>query len=153
MVDPSFEIELKKIEEEMKDTSRSRIDAVAYAADLDILNVNRWRHYEDRNKKIGSVSGTAENLDLEQLEPGWIYVVNNICAYEATAGSPQIKIGFVREHQFHRLTSQTVALAENSVDYVGQVILREGDKIRARFENATTTDTIYLFANGYKIRR
>ncbi|GAH96491.1 unnamed protein product, partial [marine sediment metagenome] len=64
-----------------------------------------------------------------------------------------IKIGFVREHQFHRLTSQTVAAAENSVDYVGQVLLMEGDKIRARFENATTTDTIYLFANGYKIRR
>ena len=141
------------IEEDIGVISAGRKDAVAYAANLETVRINRWRHYEDRNKKIASLDTSAQDLDLNQLEPGWIYVVNNICAYETPTATPQIKIGFVREHQFHRLTSQTVGAAEDSVDYVGQVILREGDKIRGRFESCDADDTIYLFANGYKIRR
>jgi len=141
------------IEEDIGFISAAKRAAVDYAAGLETVRINRWRFYEDKNKMIGSVDTTAQNLDLKQLEPGWIYAINNICAYEATAGTPQIKIGFVREHQFNRLTSQTVANAEDSVDYVGQILLMDGDKIRARFEGATATDTIYLFANGYKIRR
>ena len=141
------------IEEDIGSVSMAKREAVDYAANLETVRINRWRFYEDRTKKIGSVDTTAEDLDLEQLEPGWIYAINNICAYETPTGTPQVKLGFVREHQFHRLTSQTVAAAENSVDYLGQILLMEGDKIRARFEGATTTDTIYLFANGYKIRR
>jgi len=141
------------IEEDIGSVSMAKREAVDYAANLETVRINRWRFYEDRTKKIGSVDTTAEDLDLEQLEPGWIYAINNICAYETPTGTPQVKLGFVREHQFHRLTSQTVAAAENSVDYLGQILLMEGDKIRARFENATAADTIYLFANGYKIRR
>jgi len=141
------------IEEDIGVISMAKREAVDYAANLETVRINRWRFYEDRTKKIGSVNETAEDLDLDVLEPGWIYAINNICAYETPTGTPQVKLGFVREHQFHRLTSQTVAAAENSVDYLGQILLMEGDKIRARFEGATTTDTIYLFANGYKIRR
>lgn len=141
------------IEEDIGLISAGRRDAVRYAADLETVRINRWRMYEDRTKKIGSLDTTAQNLDLEQLEPDWIYVINNICAYETATKTTQIKIGFVREHQFHRLTSQTPANNEDSVDYVGQLILRESDKVRARFEGATEGDTIYLFANGYKIRR
>ena len=141
------------IEEDIGVISIGKRDAVEYAANLETVRINRWRFYEDSTKKIGSLDTTAQDLELEQLQPGWIYAINNICAYETPTATPQIKIGFVRGHQFHRLTSQTVAAAENSVDYVGQVLLMEGDKIRARFEGATEGDTIYIFATGYKIRR
>ena len=146
-------MEKRTIEEDIDAISIKKREAVEYAAHLETVRINRWRFYEDRNKKIKSIDTTAENLDLAVLEPGWIYVINNICAYETPTATPQIKIGFVRERQFHRVTSQTVAAAENSVDYVGQLILMEGDKIRARFEGAGADDTIYVFANGYKIRR
>ena len=141
------------IEEDIGVVSIEKREAVKYAANLETVRINRWRFYEDSTKKIGSLDTTTEDLELEQLQPGWIYAINNICAYETPTGTPQVKIGFVRSHQFHRLTSQTIGAAENSADYVGQVLLMEGDKIRARFEGATEGDTIYLFATGYKIRR
>ena len=80
-------------------------------------------------------------------------MINNICFIETGSGTPQIKLGYMREHKHHILTCQTVTTAENSVEYVGQVVLFEGDYIRAISENATAADSIYLFANGYKIRR
>jgi len=130
-----------------------RQQAVAHAANLETIRINRWRMYEDRNENTGSLDTTSFNLDLKTLEPGWIFVVNNITYFESGAGTPQVKLGFVREHQHHILTCQTVAAAENSVDYVGQVVLREGDKIRATVEGATAADSAYLWANGYKIKR
>jgi len=141
------------IEEDIGKVSIAKREAVDYAADLETVRINRWRFYEDRTKKIASLDTSAQDLELAQLEPGWIYAINNICAYETPTATPQVKLGFVRSHQFHRLTSQTAAAAEDSVDYVGQVLLMEGDVIRGRFEGCDADDTIYLFANGYKIRR
>lgn len=143
----------RNIEEDIDDIPIKRRQIVEYAANLETVRINRWRFYEDRTKKIESLDTGVEDLDLKQLEPGWIYAINNICAYETATKPSQIKLGFVRQHQFHRLTSQTPANNEDSVDYVGQILLMEGDKIRGRFEGATEGDTIYLFANGYKIRR
>lgn len=140
-------------EQQIKEIPFERREAVRYAADLETVRINRWRMYEDRAEDTGSLNTTTFNLDLKVLEPGWIYVVNNITFIETGSGTPQVKMGFVREHKHHILTCQTVTTAENSIDYVGQVVLKEGDVIRVTVESATAADSVYLFANGYKIKR
>jgi len=144
---------VQKVEVEIKTVPRGRIDAMSYAADLETVRINRWRAYEARNENTGSLNTTSFNLDLPQLEPGWVYIINNITFMETGSGIPQVKIGYMRERKFHILTCQTVAAAENSVDYVGQLVLFEGEYIRTTVESATAADSAYLFANGYKIRR
>lgn len=144
---------MDEVENEISQISRAKQDAMAYAANLETIRINRWRLYEDRNENTGTLDTTSQTLDLKVLDPGWVYVINNITFIETGSGTPQVKLGFVREHKHHILTCQTVAAAENSVDYVGQVVLREGDIIRAIAESATAADSIYLYANGYKIKR
>jgi len=144
---------MAKAEEQIKEIPFERREAVHYAADLETIRINRWRMYEDRAENTGTLDTTSQTLDLRVLTPGWIYVINNITFIETGTGTPQVKIGFFREHHHHILTCQTVATAENSVDYVGQAVLKEGDIIRAIAESATAADSIYLYANGYKIKR
>lgn len=141
------------IEEDIGLISTERREAVRYAADLETVRINRWRAYRDRNKNLGTLDTSSQSLDLNQLDPGWIYIINNITFIETGSGTPQVFIGFMSEHQHHVLTCQTVGAAENSVEYVGQAVLFEGEYIRAIAESAGSTDKIYLFANGYKIRR
>lgn len=144
---------MQKVEVQIKQIPQGQIDAMSYAADLETVRINRWRAYEDRTENTGSLDTSSLNLDLKQLEPGWVYIINNITFMETGSGTPQVKIGYMREHKFHILTCQTVATAENSVDYVGQLVLFEAEYIRVIVESATAEDSAYLFANGYKIRR
>ena len=140
-------------EEDIKTIPIDRRAAVDYAANLETIRINRWRVFETWKRKIGNLNTTSQDLDTGRLSPGWIYVITNITAIEEGTKPTTIRLGYVRSGHFNRLTIQTPANNNDSVDYVGQVILREGDIIRAQFKGATAGDTIYLYVNGYKIRR
>jgi len=144
---------MSTVEEDIKAIPVERREAVEYAANLETIRINRWRLYETWKRKIGSLDTTSQDLDTGRLSPGWIYVITNITALEEGTKPTLVQIGYVRTGHFIRLTSQTPSNNNDSVDYVGQVILHEGDIIRARFKGATASDTIYLYVNGYKIRR
>lgn len=140
-------------EEVIKDIPEKRIRAADYAADLETIRINRWHMFDIHEKKVEGLDTSSQNLDHDMLQSGWVYVVTNITALETGTKADRVTIGYVRGATFHILTKQTPQNNDDSVDYVGQVILREHDKLRANFEGATANDTIELFANGYKIRR
>ena len=144
---------VSNVENEVDLVSTQLKDAMGYAANLETIRINRWKLVEGFSQKVGSLNTTTQNLDSEPFKTGWIYVVNNITAIEEGTKPTTIRLGFVRTGHFHRLTIQTPANNNDSVDYTGQLILREGDIIRAQYKVATTGDTIYLYWNGYKIRR
>ncbi|GAH36385.1 unnamed protein product, partial [marine sediment metagenome] len=47
----------------------------------------------------------------------------------------------------------TTANDGDSVEYVGQLMLKETDKVYADFRSCGLTDHLYVALNGYKIRR
>ena len=144
---------MRTAEDDIATIPMNRREAVAYAANLETIRINRWREWDTWVKKTGNLNTTTEDLDTGRLGPGWIYVATNITAIEEGTKPTTIRLGYVRTGHFHRLKIETPANNNDSVDYVGQLILREGDQIRARFKGATASDTIYLYVNGYKIRR
>jgi len=130
-----------------------RIIAADYAANLETIRINRWYMFDAYTKTVGSLDTTTENLDYDELRSSWIYIITNITALETGTKPTTVSIGYVRGATYNILTKQTPAANNDSVDYVGQVILTEHDTIRACFKGATEADTIELFINGYKIRR
>jgi len=145
-------LDINTPETEIERIPRERITAAAYAASLETIRINRWDVFSLYKDKEGSLDTTTQDLDFERLEPDYIYIITNMTAVCTGTGTPQIALGYERSGMFHIKTKQTVANAEDSVDYAGQIILREGDIIRARLEGATANDTAEFFVDGYKIR-
>ena len=143
----------KTVEDKIQTIPMARREAVDYAADLETIRINRWEMHDEHEQKVAGLDTTTQNLDTKKLKGSYIYIINNITGVEDGTKPTAIRIGFVRGSHFHRLTIQTPAANNDSVEYIGQVILREGDRIRAQFWGATAADTIHLYANGYKIRK
>lgn len=143
----------KTVEDRIQTIPIMRREAVDYAANLETIRINRWEMHDEHEQKVDNLDPVSQNLDTKKLKGSYIYIINNITAVEEWTKPTTIALGFVRGSHFHRLTIQTPANNSDTVEYVGQVILREGDRIRAQFKVATETDTIHLYANGYKIRK
>jgi len=139
-------------EEQIRQISEDIQKAVQYAANLEVIRINRWIPWDDWKQKIGGLNTTTENLDLEPLEPGWLYIVNNLVGLETGSTPTRIALGYVRTGRFYIMEKSAPAAANSTVEYTGQLILHEGDVIRAQFIGATASDTIEIFVNGYKIR-
>lgn len=126
---------------------------IGVLANLEMIRVNQFQIIQDMKEKVASLSVTSERLEFEQLEAGFVYVITNIIAVELGVGTPQVKIGAKLGATDQIYESATVGNAEDSVEYIGQIFLKEGDKIFAIFEGATAADTAQVVINGYKIRR
>ena len=140
------------VEDEIALISEKRKEAVAYAAALETIRINRWRKYDDYAVKVGSLNTTTQNIDAEPVEHGWITVITNIVGLETGTKATTVALGYESAGKFHIMTKKTPANNNDSVEYVGQIILTEGDIPRAEFKGATAGDTAELFVNGYKIR-
>lgn len=140
------------VEDEIDQVPMKRQEAVRYAAHLETIRINRWRKYDAYNVKTGSLDTTTQNIDSEPVEHGWIHVITNIVGLETGTKATTVALGYVNAGKFHIMHKETPATNNDSAEYVGQIILTEGDIIRAEFKGATEGDTAELFANGYKIR-
>lgn len=139
-------------ENEIKLVPLERREAVEYAAHLETIRINRWRKYQDYNKKVASLDTSTQNMDAKPVKHGWIHVITNIVGLETGTKPTTVALGYVSAGKFHIMTKETPANNNDSVSYVGQIILTEGDIPRAEFKGATAGDTAELFVNGYKIR-
>lgn len=104
-------------------------------------------------KKTGSLDNTAETLKSDRFDAGYIYVIQSVLAWCDGSGTPQIFIGITNSGNRYPFKIATIANAEDSVEYVGQLIVHETHQIYVTFEGATTGDTAYLNINGYRIKR
>ena len=143
----------KIIDKALGKTTAEHLANVAYLANLQMIRVNDFQIFQEFKEKIGSLDTTSEQIFFDQFKVGWVYIITHISAVEIGTGTPQIKIGASISGKDFIFESATVGNAEDSVEYVGQLMLKEGDKVFADFESATVGDTATIFMIGYKIRR
>jgi deoxyribodipyrimidine photolyase len=104
-------------------------------------------YLEDEN----GANGAEDFLETPRMEPGYISVITNITAVDYTTQcSASLTVGYVSGGVFHPLKAAQPA-AELTVDWQGEIALREGDYVQARFKNTTNGDDIFLQVNGYKV--
>ena len=122
-------------------------------ANLETIRVNQFVPFNLHVKKTSGSDTTSQYLYTEQFDPGYVYIITSICAMDVTDAAHQVKVGIYDGVTPFVYESSTVANAGDSVEYVGQLMCKETDKIFAEFRSIGENDEIHLFVNGYKIRR
>lgn len=129
------------------------IENIALLANLETIRVNQFHIFNLHIEKHAGSDTTSQYLYTPKFETGWVYVITSITGMDLDDGGHQIKVG-VKDGATHFVyQSATVANTGDSVEYIGQLMLKEGDQIFAEFRSIGATDNIHLFVNGYKIRR
>jgi len=122
-------------------------------ADLATIRVNQFVPFNLHVIKTSGSDTTSQYLYTDVFEPGYVYVITSICAEDNTDAAHQIKVG-VKDGATHFVyEASTVANIGDSVEYVGQLMCKETDKIFAEFRSIGVSDEIHLYVNGYKIKR
>jgi len=95
-------------------------------------------------------NAAEDSLETPRMEPGYVSVITHISAFDATTTvSSIIYVGYVSGGIFHTLKA-TKPTAPATIEWDGEIALREGDIVKARFVNTTANDDIFLQVNGYK---
>ncbi len=122
-------------------------------AALETIRVNQFIPFNLHVQKLSGSDTTSQYLYTDQFEPGYVYIVVSITGMDNTDAAHQIKVGIKDGATHFAYNSGTVANIGDSIDYVGQLMCKETDKIFAEFRSIGASDEIHLFVNGYKIRR
>jgi len=133
----------------MEDEFKDRLQALA---NLERIRAARIEPLLLRTNKKTGLSTGSEVIKLRKFRPGRIHVITNICFIEIGSGTPQVFLGIMSKGEKYYLFSDTVATAEDSVNWSGQAIALEFDEIFAEAQSAGASDEIILTANGYSMR-
>ena len=126
---------------------------ISVLANLETIRVNQFVPFNLHVVKLSGSDTTSQYLYTDAFESGYVYVVTSICAMDITDSAHQIKVGVYDGATAFVYESSTVGNAGDSVEYVGQLMCKETDKIFAEFRSIGASDEIHLYVNGYKIRR
>lgn len=111
----------------------------------------RWMPFMVFIEDFEGENAAVTTLNSELMKPGFIYKLTSMSASDITTQvSATIAIGHVRGGRFHILKAAKPAAAI-TVNWNGEIYLREGDIIRAVFTNTTTGDDTFVHAAGVKI--
>lgn len=86
------------------------------------------------------------------MRPGWIYEVLNMVAYNEGSGISQATIGYVSGATFMIQKKGSTDNPFHTVEFHHRVMLKETDKLRCEFANASSGDVLKFYANGVKRR-
>jgi len=134
-------------------TKEEHFANTAHLADLEAIRLNQFQIIQEFVQLSSGIDATSQKVELKPLEPGFVYVITSIVGINTTDAAHQVRVGYVDGATDVVLESATVANIGDSVSFVGQVMLKEGDVIYAEFRGAGANDKMQLNVNGYRIRR
>lgn len=130
---------------------KEELDRALLEAAKSIIRMNTIREFDVFKQNFSATGDTEETLESDRMEAGYLYVVNHISAYEeGTQVTASLTLGYETAGFFHVLIKERPD-EDMTTDWDGQIILHEGDTIKAKFTNTTATDKLYLYATGYRI--
>lgn len=90
-------------------------------------------------------AGAVKRIQGEKVRNGQILEVNAICAgFENIVADEIVEIQIDENGLFIPLHKEAVRVASEKVNWTGQVVIGEGDKIVADFANVADTEKMYL---------
>ncbi len=87
--------------------------------------------------KLSAAGGTTEDLTDEALKPGWVYHLQHMTAYDQGGNVTQAALGFIEGVTFCVVKKRSSQDPFETVEWDGDITLKETDKIMVRFFNTT----------------
>ena len=132
---------------------QAEVENYKVLAALETIRVNQFVPFSLHVMKTSGSDTTSQVIETDPLESGYVYIVTTISAVDYTDAAHQIRLGVHQGDGYYVYESATVAAIGDSVEYVGQLMCKETDRIFANFLSIGENDEIHLFINGYKIKR
>ena len=132
-------------------------DIQAIVADLEetlMGNPNTLFGYADtirvNESKIGSLPGTII-LESDVVPAGEIWVMGKVHGWNSVSVIVALVLGVVVAGTDILITTVMSPAIAQEASFDGQVVLKEGDKLRLTAWGCTSGDNVYLIAHGYKM--
>ena len=138
-------------EEWKKEATEQFREDVRFVADLLTIKVNNLRPWYETGRKIVA-DATKETLYSRRMMVGELLVLTHASAQNSTNTPTTIEIAIERGGETISLNRDVPSAADVSVDWDGQVILIEGDRVIVNNRGATAADIFTVSFSGYKIK-
>jgi len=147
-----IEAKFERTNEEWKKeaTEEFRKD-VRFVADLLTIKVNNLRPWYETGRKIVA-STTLETIYSRRIMVGEILVLTHVSAQNSLNTITTMEIAIERGGETISLNRDVPSAADVSVDWDGQVLLIEGDRIMVNNRGATAANIFTVSFSGYKIK-
>lgn len=148
---PAMPIDAAQVElEKLRDREIRNYEALAA---LETIRVNQFVPFTWFKRRDGGNDTTTQIIKFDKFEKGYVYVITSICGLDETTAANQIRIGVIDGDTKVYFESATTANIGDSVEYVGQLMLKETDIVFVEFWGVELADILKVSLNGYKIRR
>ena len=126
----------------------AKASLVADALTIKMNNLQPW--YETKTKIASNT--TIETLYSRYIEPGMLLVLTHVTALNSLNTTTTTEIAIKRGGETVVLNRDAPSAADISVDWDGQVLLIEGDRVEINFRGCTADDICTVSMSGYKIK-
>ncbi len=147
-IEQEFERTNEEWKQEITEAFRQKAHLVADLLTIKVNNLRPW--YETKRAISGGVA--TETLYSRYIKPGEILVLTHISAGASTTVTTTTEIAIKRGGETVTLNRDVPSAADITVDWDGQVILIEGDRVMVHFHGSTTNDVQTVSMSGYKIK-
>ena len=127
------------------------VSDIKLLADLLAIKVNDTRPWYETGQ-VKATDTTEEVLYSRAVRPGQIVVLTHVSMKNASHTGTTMQIAIARGGETLLLNRDVPSAANISVDWDGQVLLSEGDKVKVSHFGATSADLINFSASGYEIK-
>ena len=127
------------------------IARASLVADLLTIKVNDLRPWYETGSKKAAADAT-DVIYSKRCRPAQIIVLTHISAKAATNATTTTELAIERGGELIVLNRDVPSAADISVDWDGQAILAEGDRVRVYFSGATSTNLLDVSFSGYEIK-
>ena len=138
-------------EEWKKEATQELKEEVRFVADLLTIKVNNLRAWYETGTKIVADT-TSETIYSRRILVGELLVLTHVSAQNSLNTITTMEIAIERGAETISLNRDVPSAVDVSVDWDGQVLLIEGDRVKVINRGATAANIFTTSMSGYKIK-
>jgi hypothetical protein len=144
--------EWQVVSDRFKEVLNSNVERLlaisANALTIKMNNIMVW--YHANNTKAADT--TEEIMYSQKVRPGQLVVLTHVSAKNEDHANTTTRIAVERGGTNLMLNRDVQSAANISVDWDGQVLMAEGDRVKVSFFGCTSADDIEISCSGYEIK-
>lgn len=109
--------------------------------------MERYPYYEEVVDLSGDAGTNTKTWD--RVKAGWQLTITHMSAFDATSAPTRIKLGFNNGRVDVYPKIQPAPLTYETVEFNGEIILREGMYPKVVWDGVTSGDDLYALVLGY----
>jgi hypothetical protein len=143
-----WQVVADKFKQSISGDAERLLRIVADALTIKMNNIMVWYHVH--NAKAADT--TEEILYSQKVRPGQMVVLTHVSAKNEDHANTTTRIAVERGGSNLMLNRDVQSAVNISIDWDGQVLMAEGDRVKVSFFGCTSADDVEISCSGYEIK-